>query len=171
MLALTALRRSSSALAAARSCGGVARELSSSACLGKDASFTYTPPGRNHLFVPGPTNIPERIQRVMVRLSLALPALGYPSETKSRCGARRLCSHDRCVWDTSLGPDAVVPRCWERVRVKGATSTWQLIDSTVARAELPCSHGYPYWVRSVVELRVCGSVGLSSPAWRPHAIH
>ena len=90
---------------------------------------------------------------------LALPALGYPSETKSRCGARRLCSHDRCVWDTSLGPDAVVPRCWERVRVKGATSTWQLIDSTVARAELPCSHGYPYWVRSVVELRVCGSVG------------
>ena len=78
MLALTALRRSSSALAAARSCGGVARELSSSACLGKDASFTYTPPGRNHLFVPGPTNIPERIQRVMVRLTPRPPRARIP---------------------------------------------------------------------------------------------
>eukprot|EP00958_Prasinococcus_capsulatus_P027528 scaffold5608_cov386-Prasinococcus_capsulatus_cf.AAC.5 len=26
-------------------------------------------PGRNHLFVPGPCNIPERVQRVMVRAS------------------------------------------------------------------------------------------------------
>lgn len=35
----------------------------------KDASFTYTPPGRNHLFVPGPTNIPDRVSRAMVRPS------------------------------------------------------------------------------------------------------
>jgi len=35
----------------------------------KDDSFTYTPPGRNHLFVPGPTNIPDRVQRAMLRAS------------------------------------------------------------------------------------------------------
>eukprot|EP00959_Pyramimonas_sp_CCMP1952_P366964 7686071-Pyramimonas_sp.AAC.1 len=35
----------------------------------KDASFSYTPPGRNHLFVPGPTNIPDRVQRAMMRAS------------------------------------------------------------------------------------------------------
>merc|ERR1719213_794470 len=29
--------------------------------------FSYDPPGRNHLFVPGPTNVPERFQRAMVR--------------------------------------------------------------------------------------------------------
>jgi len=31
--------------------------------------YSYTPPGRNHLFVPGPCNIPERVQRAMLRSS------------------------------------------------------------------------------------------------------
>jgi len=35
----------------------------------KDDSFSYTPPGRNHLFVPGPTNIPDRVMRAMIRPS------------------------------------------------------------------------------------------------------
>lgn len=35
----------------------------------KDTSFSYTPPGRNHLFVPGPVNIPERVVRAMIRPS------------------------------------------------------------------------------------------------------
>ena len=26
-------------------------------------------PGRNHLFVPGPTNIPDRVQRAMIEVS------------------------------------------------------------------------------------------------------
>jgi len=34
-----------------------------------DTSFSYTPPGRNHLFVPGPTNITDRVQRAMMRSS------------------------------------------------------------------------------------------------------
>lgn len=33
------------------------------------APYSYTPPGRNHLFVPGPTNVPERVLRVMNRQS------------------------------------------------------------------------------------------------------
>lgn len=45
------------------------RAFSGSVNLSKDASFKYTPPGRNHLFVPGPTNIPERVQRAMNRSS------------------------------------------------------------------------------------------------------
>lgn len=34
-----------------------------------DSSFSYTPPGRNHLFVPGPTQITDRVQRAMMRSS------------------------------------------------------------------------------------------------------
>jgi len=44
------------------------RAFSGSSSL-SDSSFSYTPPGRNHLFVPGPTNIPERVQRAMSRAS------------------------------------------------------------------------------------------------------
>jgi len=32
--------------------------------------FSYAPPGRHHLFVPGPTNIPETVQQQMNRASL-----------------------------------------------------------------------------------------------------
>lgn len=45
----------------------VSRQFSSDAL--KDTSFSYTPPGRNHLFVPGPTNIPDRVVRAMIRPS------------------------------------------------------------------------------------------------------
>ena len=33
------------------------------------ADYSYTPPGRNHLFVPGPSNLNERVQRAMMRQS------------------------------------------------------------------------------------------------------
>lgn len=32
-----------------------------------EPSFVFTPPGKNHLFVPGPCNINERVQRAMMR--------------------------------------------------------------------------------------------------------
>ena len=46
-----------------------ARGLAGSGAARADAAkpFSYDPPGRNHLFVPGPTNVPERFQRAMVR--------------------------------------------------------------------------------------------------------
>lgn len=31
--------------------------------------YSYTPPGRHHLFVPGPTNVPDRVMRAMARQS------------------------------------------------------------------------------------------------------
>jgi alanine-glyoxylate transaminase/serine-glyoxylate transaminase/serine-pyruvate transaminase len=33
------------------------------------APYSHTPPGRHHLFVPGPTNVPDRVLRVMDRQS------------------------------------------------------------------------------------------------------
>ena len=91
----TALRRVTANALRARS--GVttlagARELSSSVSLGKDASFTYTPPGRNHLFVPGPTNIPDRIQRAMVRSPAppsVKPSVGWAAALRCRVGGIR----------------------------------------------------------------------------------
>lgn len=40
--------------------------LHSSAPASEDKPFSYVPPGRNHLFVPGPVNIHESVQRAMV---------------------------------------------------------------------------------------------------------
>jgi len=40
--------------------------LHTSASASAAAPFSYTPPGRNHLFVPGPVNIHESVQRAMV---------------------------------------------------------------------------------------------------------
>jgi hypothetical protein len=46
--------------------GQGARGLASAA---PTAPYSFTPPGRHHLFVPGPTNVPDRVLRVMDRQS------------------------------------------------------------------------------------------------------
>lgn len=48
--------------------GSFARELSATAHLAA-ADYSYTPPGRHHLFVPGPCNINVRVERAMMRPS------------------------------------------------------------------------------------------------------
>ena len=47
---------------------GSARAFASGASAGM-APYSHTPPGRHHLFVPGPTNVPDRVLRVMDRQS------------------------------------------------------------------------------------------------------
>ncbi|GBU16143.1 MULTISPECIES: aminotransferase class V-fold PLP-dependent enzyme [Methylobacterium] len=42
----------------------------------------YKRPGRNHLFVPGPTNIPDRVQRAMLVPSEDHRSVDFPSLTK-----------------------------------------------------------------------------------------
>merc|ERR1719382_453626 len=44
---------------------GVARRAFSSAPAAEPAPWSFTPAGRNHLFVPGPTNINDRVLRAM----------------------------------------------------------------------------------------------------------
>lgn len=39
-------------------------------------------PGRNHLFVPGPTNIPDRVMRAMMVQSEDHRSVDFPSLTK-----------------------------------------------------------------------------------------
>jgi len=66
---------------AVRTAKVAARGFTSTAHAAK-ADFSFDPPGRHHLFVPGPTNIPESVQRAMMRQSLNhrdpfFPALTY----------------------------------------------------------------------------------------------
>ena len=48
------------------SCAAGTRGFASAA---PTAPYSVTPPGRHHLFVPGPTNVPDRVLRVMDRQS------------------------------------------------------------------------------------------------------
>uniref|UniRef100_A0A7S2F0G4 Aminotransferase class V domain-containing protein n=1 Tax=Pycnococcus provasolii TaxID=41880 RepID=A0A7S2F0G4_9CHLO len=64
--ASSASSSSSAASAAAASSSSSAGAASEYLC----PEFSYTPPGKHHLFVPGPTNIPDSVQREMHRASL-----------------------------------------------------------------------------------------------------
>ena len=51
------------------SAAGTCRALSATAASRAVADYSYSPPGRNHLFVPGPTNLHDRVVRAMLRQS------------------------------------------------------------------------------------------------------
>lgn len=74
MLGAAARRAGSMAVCPTRASAPAARQLSSAADpmradvpAAEPAPFSFTPAGKNHLFVPGPTNINDRVQRAMIR--------------------------------------------------------------------------------------------------------
>jgi hypothetical protein len=71
----SALAGSAQALAAGPTSGGagVRRYAAAGA---PTAPYSFTPPGRHHLFVPGPSNIADRVMRVMARQSGACARAG-----------------------------------------------------------------------------------------------
>jgi len=102
-------------------CAGAAQQERSAASYAPSADFSYDPPGRNHLFVPGPVNIADRVQRAM-----AVPSLNHRDPWFGPW-LKKLQADTRMIYNTDqeTGSDKITPFVFSATGTGGWESALQ----------------------------------------------